>query len=163
MDVDRKVLVGIACSAAAPAMACMITNPADVCKTRLNMDRELTLDRARQQYRGVVDCFRQTWRAEGVRGVQRGLLFALVRESSKNTFRIGFYEPVADALDAKRKREGGKGGAPMSTRLLAGGMTGSFSALVCNPLDLLKTRMQLRAGAHGVGGGLTPTPTLTRH
>ena len=89
---------------------------------------------------------------EGFRGVQRGLLFALVRESTKNTFRIGLYEPIVGVLDAERKKDGGTGTVPMQTRLLAGALTGSFAAFVCNPLDLLKTRLQLRAGAHGAGG-----------
>jgi len=40
----------------------------------------------------------------------------------------------------------------MQTRLLAGASTGAFAALLCNPLDLLKTRLQLRVGAHGAGG-----------
>ena len=116
------------------------------------MDRELTKDVSKQVYRGIVDCFVKTFRSEGLRGVQRGLGFALIRESSKNAFRIGLYEPFESVLDAPRKKDGGKGGAPTATRLLAGASTGSLAAVICNPLDLLKTRLQLRAGAHGAGG-----------
>jgi len=123
------------------------------------MDRELTREASSRTYRGIVDCLSQTFKKEGVRGVQRGLLFSLVRESTKNTFRIGLYEPLEAVLDADRKKEGGKGGAPMQTRLLAGASTGAFSALLCNPLDLLKTRLQLKAGAHGAGG---TTPEVFR-
>ena len=94
-------------------MACLVTNPFDVCKTRLNMDRELGGERV---YRGIRDCILQTWRNEGFKGVQRGLLFSLVRESTKNTFRIGLYEPIVGVLDAQRKKDGGTGGAPMATR-----------------------------------------------
>jgi len=123
----KQVALSMATSGVAPAMACLVTNPFDVCKTRLNMDRELTRDGPRI-YKGVVDCLKQTFQAEGIRGVQRGLLFSLVRqllspklvfiktltigfhcslyplnhniahhfsrESTKNTFRIGLYEPL---------------------------------------------------------------------
>ena len=141
-DCRREVLVSMATSAIAPAMAALVTNPADVAKTRLNMDRELQPANAPRRYRGILDCWRQTYSSEGVAGLQRGLGFVLVRESSKNAFRIGLYEPTVAVLQTCRG-DSASVPAPIAVRVVAGMSTGALSALICNPLDLLKTRLQL--------------------
>lgn len=111
-----SVAESMATGAIAPAMAAVVTNPADVAKTRLNMAREL----------------------------QRGLGFVLIRESTKNAFRLGLFEPIVSLLDGGGAARGQvDGGAAMSTRVAAGAITGGLAAALCNPLDLLKTRIQL--------------------
>ena len=160
-----SIAANVACSALAPAIAAIATNPADVAKTRLNMERELQPAGAPQRYSGMLDCISKLWRAEGLAGVQRGLGFAIVREASKNSFRIGLYEPLAAVLDADRARAEG-GPAPMRTRVLAGAITGGFAALICNPLDLCKALIQLSpdspifrpAGAAGSAAAAAPAP-----
>ena len=146
-DQPLPLIANVGSSALAPAMAAMLTNPADVAKTRLNMDCELQPPTARPRYAGVSDCLRTIYRTEGVQGLQRGLGFALVRESSKNAFRLGLYEPVVSALDSMRNNSDPHRHSavvvPMSTHVTAGAFTGAFAALICNPLDLLKTRLQV--------------------
>lgn len=56
-----------------------------------------------------------------------------VREASKNSFRIGLYDPLLQLMHADRSAS-----APWSVRLAAGLLSGAIAALVCNPLDLLK-------------------------
>ena len=85
----REILLSVSTSAVAPALSALVTNPADVAKTRLNMDRELLPPTAVPRYRGVMDCLRSIGQAEGIAGLQRGLSFVLVREASKNAFRLG--------------------------------------------------------------------------
>ena len=133
-------------SALAPAIAAIVTNPADVAKTRLNMERELRPGRIGS----VVGCWRRIYAAEGLAGLQRGLGFVLIRESSKNAFRLGLYDPLVGALHSGSSGSSGSSsnkqsasGAPMSVRVVAGMLSGGVSALIANPLDLLKTRLQL--------------------
>jgi solute carrier family 25 protein 34/35 len=133
--------VNFAASAAGPALACIVTNPADVARTRLALDAALAPSSSKT-YGGAVDCIQRTWRAEGLVGVQRGLGFAVVREASKNGFRIGLYDPLLFRLTGGRRK------VTWSDRLLAGGTSGGVAALVCNPLDRLKTLLQL-AGQPG--------------
>ena len=92
-----------------------------------------------------MDCLRSIGQAEGTAGLQRGLSFVLVREASKNAFRLGLYEPAVAVLDGPPRP--GKRVAPMSTRVAAGAFTGALAALICNPLDLLKTRLQAAEGS----------------
>ncbi|EOD39151.1 hypothetical protein EMIHUDRAFT_372941, partial [Emiliania huxleyi CCMP1516] len=112
-----SLFVSFFASAAGPAVACLATNPADVARTRLSLDAALQ-DASQKQYRGAVDCIRKTWVEEGFTGVQRGLRFAMVREASKNSFRIGLFEPLLQA------QTGGSRRASWRERLLAGGTSG---------------------------------------
>eukprot|EP01063_Lacrimia_lanifica_P018416 TRINITY_DN25330_c0_g1_i1.p1 TRINITY_DN25330_c0_g1~~TRINITY_DN25330_c0_g1_i1.p1 ORF type:complete len:298 (+),score=37.91 TRINITY_DN25330_c0_g1_i1:56-949(+) len=138
----HEVALHVATSALAPALAAFITNPADVAKTRLNMDCELLPPTAQRRYHGVVDCWRSIARAEGLLGLQRGLSLVVAREALKNAFRLGLYEPAVAMLMMHRNLTPAAP-PPMYMRVLAGGLTGALSALICNPLDLLKTRAQL--------------------
>ncbi|KAL3902784.1 MAG: hypothetical protein SGPRY_011927, partial [Prymnesium sp.] len=147
---ERGLAVGMAICAAGPALACVLTNPADLAKTRLAIERELLPSSAPRAYRGVAHCLRSVWASEGVSGLQRGLGLAMVREGSKNSFRIGLYDPLATRA---RLAMGYDLAAPAPSWLLigVGATTGGIAALICNPLDLLKTRMQLEP-SHPAGG-----------
>ena len=125
------ILAGMATGGLAPAMAAIVTNPADVAKTRLNMARELQPGRVGS----VVQCWRAIVAAEGFAGLQRGLGFVLVREASKNTFRLGLYEPLVSALDsaawpAAALDDPARGAAPpaMTSRVAAGAISGGLAA-----------------------------------
>jgi hypothetical protein len=49
------------------------TNPAEVAKTRLQLQGELAKAGEKKVYKNVFDVFAKTWRNEGIRGMQRGL------------------------------------------------------------------------------------------
>jgi Mitochondrial carrier protein. len=50
-----------------------ISNPAEVAKTRLQLQGELAKGRAEKVYKNAIDVFAKTWKNEGLRGMQRGL------------------------------------------------------------------------------------------
>ena len=148
-----------ATSAAGPALACIITNPADVAKTRLNLELELektTMSRTT----GSFSMMQKTFAAEGLSGLQRGLPLAMAREASKNTFRIGLYQPIVDLAHPTG------GPAPLSVLLGAASISGAISAMICNPFDLLKTRLQLDGnharGTASAGGAISMASTIVR-
>jgi len=134
--------INFAAAAAGPALACLLTNPADVARTRLALDAALQPNSSKA-YNGAIDCIRSAWRAEGLMGVQRGLGFAMLREASKNSFRIGLYDPIIAELT------GGRRPATWGERFLAGGTSGGVAAIVCNPLDRTKTLLQLAGQTRG--------------
>lgn len=49
------------------------SNPAEVAKTRLQLQGELAKGGQVKVYRNAIDTFAKTWRNEGIRGIQRGL------------------------------------------------------------------------------------------
>ena len=56
-----------------PALKVTVSNPADVAKTRLQLQGELAKEGGKKVYKHVLDVFVKTWKNEGIRGMQRGL------------------------------------------------------------------------------------------
>ena len=135
------VLLSMLCSGLGPATSTFFTNPLEVCKTRLQFSGERGTARL---YSGPLDCARQTFRKEGLRGLQSGLGPAVVREGSKTFFRFGLFGPILGQLHNPNSSEP----APMSKRMAAGATAGAIAATACNPLDLMKCQLQ----ANGAGG-----------
>eukprot|EP00937_MAST-01D_sp_MAST-1D-sp2_P006121 g6121.t1 len=144
---------GLVYAGAAASLAVVITNPADTIKTRMQLQGELVRRGVgASHYKGTLDCFLQTARVEGMRGLQRGLVTAVNREFLLNGVRVGLYDPVLRALHS---RSAATVDAPpgLPTKFAAGLITGCCGALTTNPLDLLKVRMQAEAsGANAAVG-----------
>ena len=118
---------------------------AEVAKTRLQLQVK---GADGPQYKGVFDCMIQTVKNEGLGGLQSGLSTSMFREGSKCAFRLGLYNPFMAQLHQE------KGPAPMYKRFAAGAMCGIVSSLICNPIDLVKARLQ----AQGRPGADPNTP-----
>ena len=95
--------------------------------------------------RGPLDCARQIWRAEGIRGIFRGLNITIVREIPAFGLYFSSYEAMTRRQDATK---------PLSTihMMTAGGCAGICSWLFTYPIDFLKSRLQ-------VSWLITHTPT----
>ena len=50
-----------------------MSNPAEVAKTRLQLQGELVKGGGERVYKSAIDVLVKTWRNEGLRGLQRGL------------------------------------------------------------------------------------------
>lgn len=61
-----------------------VSNPAEVAKTRLQLQGELAKDGGVRVYNNALDVFAKTWRNEGIRGMQRGLGPAVSRALIRN-------------------------------------------------------------------------------
>lgn len=69
-------------------------------KTRLQLQGELAKDpNFHKVYKNVGDVFKKTWKNEGIRGLQRGLIPAYGYQVLLNGSRLGFYEPVRHTLN----------------------------------------------------------------
>ena len=112
--------------------------PADVVKCRMQMDRAAG---GAGLYAGPIDCIRQVWRAEGVRGMFRGTGVTVVRDSPTMGFYFLFYE-VAAAEIPKRTGLG-----ETATTLWAGGICGTLTWALAYPFDTIKTVSQTMAAS----------------
>lgn len=79
----------------------------------------------------------------------------MFREASKCAFRLGLYNPFMAQLHKE------KGPAPMYKRFTAGAMCGIVSSFICNPIDLVKAKLQAQgrpshtgAKYSGMGGAI---------
>ncbi|KAJ3332781.1 hypothetical protein HDU76_013108 [Blyttiomyces sp. JEL0837] len=135
-----------AISAAAPAIAVVFTNPFDTAKVRLQLQVQRikkmkstgeAIKTPQMVYKNTFDTIWKIFKYEGISGLQKGLTPAILREGSKNLFRIGMYDPIMALI-----HDPSKGSAPPWKRMLAGSICGMMGAFSCNPFELVKTRLQ---------------------
>lgn len=129
--------------AAAGAIQCVICCPMELAKTRMQMQGTGEKKSSRRLYKNSLDCLARIYKKEGVRGVNRGMVTTLIRETPG----FGVYFLAYDVLTRRL-------GCELDDRymipklLFAGGMAGIASWLSTYPVDVIKSRLQ----ADGVGG-----------
>jgi len=133
----------------AACIAVTFSNPAEVAKTRMQLQGELTRGGGTKVYNNVLDCFVKTYRNEGIRGVQRGLPPAYAYQMLLNGSRLGFYEPFRKGLNQLFGIDSHIQN-PV-TAVIAGAGSGAVGATIGNPLFLIKARMQAYSPALPVG------------
>ncbi|KAG2156579.1 mitochondrial carrier domain-containing protein [Suillus bovinus] len=124
------------CGGLAGCIAVTVSNPAEVAKTRLQLQGELVKGGQKRVYKDAFDVLAKTWRNEGIRGLQRGLGPATLLNGS----RLGFYEPFRRAINRSIGRSI-TDQIPL-TSAAAGAASGIIGASFGNPLFLIKARMQ---------------------
>ena len=118
-------------------LAICCTNPVDVVKTRLQLQGERVTNSPRQ-YRGVGHALVKIARAEGLRGLQRGLAPACLLQFSNVSMRFGCYA----VLKRWTRIDPAQGASSFAASVALGGISGFAAAAVSNPFFLLKTRAQ---------------------
>ncbi|XP_068433051.1 mitochondrial basic amino acids transporter-like isoform X2 [Clinocottus analis] len=129
--------------AAAGAIQSVICCPMELAKTRMQMQGTGEKKPSRKLYKNSLDCLVRIYNREGLRGVNRGMVTTLIRETPG----FGVYFLAYDVLTRSLGFE--PNDRYMIPKLLfAGGMAGIFSWLSTYPVDVIKSRLQ----ADGVGG-----------
>ncbi|KAJ7161277.1 mitochondrial carrier domain-containing protein [Mycena crocata] len=140
---------GFMCGGVAACIAVTVSNPAEVAKTRLQLQGELAKAGTQKVYKNALDVLGKTYKNEGIRGMQRGLGPAYAYQILLNGSRLGFYEPFRrniNKLIGRRPDEQLPG-----TAVIAGATSGAVGASLGNPLFLIKARMQAYSPALPVG------------
>ncbi|KAJ7675317.1 oxaloacetate carrier [Mycena rosella] len=140
---------GFVCGGIAASIAVTVSNPAEVAKTRLQLQGELAKSGAAKVYKNAFDVMGKTYKNEGIRGMQRGLGPAYAYQILLNGSRLGFYEPFRrniNKLIGRRPDE-----QLPATAVIAGATSGAVGASLGNPLFLIKARMQAYSPALPVG------------
>ena len=138
---DPRVFLygGLSCQ-----FAVLFTNPIDVVKTRMQLSGELSGSSAQSaaagaRRPGLVAVAQSLAANEGPRAFYRGFTASILREALYSSTRMGLYEPLKELL--------APGVSPsntsLSVRIIAGGLAGALGALVSNPTDLVRVRMQV--------------------
>ena len=93
---------------------------------------------------------RQIWVAEGAAGFGRGLGITWLRQSCNLSLKFGLVAAFANAAAGDGDGDPTDGGGVVWRRFAAGAVAGAIAALVTNPLDLLKSRVQGRQESGGL-------------
>lgn len=138
-SVTNQFLAG----AAAGSIQCVICCPMELAKTRMQMQGTGEKKSARKLYKNSLDCLVRIYRREGVRGVNRGMVTTLIRETPGFGVYFLAYDVLTRSLGCEPEDR-----YMIPKLLFAGGMAGIASWLSTYPVDVIKSRFQ----ADGVGG-----------
>ena len=128
------------------------TNPIWLVKTRLQLDKnqaEKTGTLSNRQYKNSLDCIRQTLRAEGIRGLYRGLSASYLGVT-ESTLQWVLYEQIKLNLRRREQRLAASGKAPTyidnsinwSGKVAGAGIAKFFAAIVTYPHEVVRTRLR---------------------
>ncbi|KAF7724998.1 hypothetical protein EC973_000491 [Apophysomyces ossiformis] len=144
---SNKVLslaeVGMAGSMAGSVMA-FFNCPIELLKVRLQTQDPAGVigasGKLEPPYKGVVDCGVRTVRAQGFRGIYRGLGITLLRDCPSYGLYFITYEGLKRFFQSLKKNEND----PLTTidLLLAGGLAGFGAWIPAYPQDVIKSRIQ---------------------
>ena len=94
---------------------------------------------AKPQYRGLVHGVSTIVKQEGFSGIYKGLNATLLKQGTNQMIRFG----VMDSLKAYHK-DNGWGPMKWYHTAVYGGLAGAASVIGNTPIDVVKTRMQVR-------------------
>ena len=131
----------VANGALASIMAIGVTYSLDYCRIRLANDLKVVREgRPERQFRGLVDCYRQTYSADGVRGLYRGAAVSCLGVAMHGGIQLGLYDVFKAVLLDKDSGIG--------ARLAVGYLTSLSAGLAVYPTDTVRARMLMRSGEH---------------
>lgn len=135
------------------------TNPIWLVKTRVQLDKNLaeksgTL--SKRQYKNSMDCIRQTFRAEGIKGFYKGLTASYLGVA-ESTMQWVLYEQMKASLAARESRLVASGRdatlwdetVRWTGKIGAAGTAKFFAALITYPHEVLRTRLRQAPQADG--------------
>jgi len=108
--------------------------PLDLVKTRLQ-NQKIGPD-GTGMYKGMADCFRQTYRAEGYFGMYRGSAVNILLITPEKAIKLAANDYF------RHKFTKADGSLPVTREMAAGGCAGLFQIVVTTPMELLKIQMQ---------------------
>jgi Mitochondrial carrier protein len=117
-------------------VAAFATHPIDSIKVRLQLQGELKSSEPKK-YNGLIRGISTILKEEGLLGLYRGLHASLLREGTYSTIRMGLYHPIKDLIKSPSDVT-----EPLSKKVFAGAVSGAIGAVIANPTDLLKVRLQ---------------------
>ncbi|KAL4878244.1 mitochondrial carrier domain-containing protein [Aspergillus karnatakaensis] len=121
----------------------IIEYPFDTVKVRLQSQP----DHLPLRYNGPLDCFRQSFRAEGLRGLYRGISAPMMGAAVENSCLFFSYRVVQDILRVTHYFP--EEPLPFGALLFSGAASGSITSLALTPIELIKCKMQVPSETPG--------------
>lgn len=108
--------------------------PIDLVKTRLQ--NQTVGPNGEKQYKNMLDCFKQTYRAEGYFGMYRGSAVNIILITPEKAIKLAANDLFRYHLTLP------DGSLPIVRQMCAGAMAGACQIVITTPMELLKIQMQ---------------------
>ena len=145
-----KVLAHLACGLWAEAVSCIFWVPIDVVKERCQSQHPGVEGR----YTSSLDGFRTVVRNESWRGLYKGYWSTLASFGPTSAIYFMAYEEFNKLFEPLKL-------SPFVGGLLAAGLGNAVAAVATNPLEMVKTRLQVQRAVLTVNGIASPTTQFT--
>ncbi|XP_057734460.1 mitochondrial arginine transporter BAC2-like [Arachis stenosperma] len=116
----------------------LIISPIELVKIRLQLHRN-EKHLIEQPHKGPIIVVKNVWRKEGLKGIYRGLGITVIRDGPSHGVYFWTYEYMKEQLHPGCRKSGQES---LCTMLMAGGLAGVASWIVCYPFDVAKTKLQ---------------------
>ena len=164
-DQSLEALKDITFGSIAGVVGKTIEYPFDTVKVRLqSQPNSLPL-----LYNGPLDCFRQAFKTEGLKGLYRGISAPFAGAAIETSSLFFSYRVAQDALQLlnpslKAKKVNGEP-LPLSALVACGAASGAFTSLLLTPIELVKCQMQvpLSASTSRGSGPFSVIASIFRH
>lgn len=133
-------LAHLACAFAAEAASCVFWVPIDVIKERMQAQPPSLTGRYRSSFDGVQTVFAN----ESIRGLYRGYLSTL---ASFGPFSAVYFM----TFEALKPLVSGNHAPSVGQTMISAGIANAIAALTTNPLELVKTRLQVQRAVLTIG------------
>lgn len=117
-----------------------IEYPFDTIKVRLQSQP----DDQPLRYRGPLDCFRQSLKQDGIRGLYRGISPPLVGAAAENSALFFSYNIAQNLVRKSFYPCLDKGDLPIGALVFCGAASGAFTSFILTPVELIKCKMQVQ-------------------
>ncbi|XP_027344647.1 mitochondrial arginine transporter BAC2-like [Abrus precatorius] len=118
------------------ALQSLLLSPVELVKVRLQLQNQ---GQTTESGKGPLRVAKNIWRKEGFRGIYRGLGITVMRDAPSHGLYFWTYEYMRERLHPGCRKSGQE---RLNTMLIAGGLAGVASWIICYPLDVVKTRLQ---------------------
>lgn len=135
----------------------LLLSPVELLKIRLQLQNKT--NPAILHHKGPIDMARSIFRAQGLRGIYRGLGITIMRDAPSHGVYFWTYEYMRERLHPGCRKTGQE---TMQTMVVAGGLAGVASWICCYPLDVVKTRIQAQSATSSYSGILDCFATSVR-
>ncbi|KDQ22371.1 hypothetical protein PLEOSDRAFT_1050369, partial [Pleurotus ostreatus PC15] len=115
--------------------------PFDLAKVRLQSQLLTASSTSTLRFNGPVDCLKQTFRDEGVRGLYRGLPVPIVGTMAETAILFFAYTSFQNLI---KKYTGSSSKLTATQFAIAGGCAGATASFVLTPIELIKCKMQVQ-------------------
>ncbi|XP_044462958.1 mitochondrial carrier protein CoAc2 [Mangifera indica] len=142
-DIGRGPVLDLVAGSFAGGTAVLFTYPLDLVRTKLayqivgSPKRNLqVVVSAEQVYKGIVDCFRKTYKEAGLRGLYRGAAPSLYGIFPYAGLKFYFYEEMKRHVPNDHKKD-------ITVKLACGSIAGLLGQTFTYPLDVVRRQMQV--------------------